>query len=56
MAIRATFTTPSYPSLVQMYSDYHLDLKLIADGIYSTDNFVEGEDLLFSFSFFFPHF
>ncbi|MFN8142996.1 MAG: hypothetical protein U0073_01130 [Bacteroidia bacterium] len=35
MAIRATFTTPSYPSLVQMYSDYHLDLKLIADGIYS---------------------
>lgn len=35
MAIRAKFTTPSYPGLVQMYSDYHLDLKLIADGIYS---------------------
>ena len=35
MAIKAKFTSPSYPSLVQMYADYHLDLKLIADGIYS---------------------
>lgn len=35
MAIKAKFTTPSYPDLVQMYSSYHLDLKLIADGIYS---------------------
>lgn len=35
MAIKAKVTTPSYPSLVQLYSNYHLDLKLVADGVYT---------------------
>jgi hypothetical protein len=35
IVIRMTFNTPDYPQLIQMYSDYHVDLKLIADGIYS---------------------
>ncbi len=33
--VRTKFNTPDYPQLIQMYSDYRLDLKLVADGIYS---------------------
>jgi hypothetical protein len=33
--VRIKFDTPDYPQIVQLYSDYRLDLKLIADGIYS---------------------
>lgn len=35
MVIRLQFTTPDYPQLFQLYSNYRLDLKLIADGKYS---------------------
>lgn len=35
MAIKAKASTPSYPSLVQLYSNYRLDLKLVADGVYT---------------------
>jgi hypothetical protein len=32
--VRAAFTTPNYPQLVQLYNSYHLDLKFIGDGEY----------------------
>jgi hypothetical protein len=35
IGIRIKFNTPDYPQLIQMYSDYKLNLKLVADGIYS---------------------
>jgi hypothetical protein len=35
VGIRMKFNTPDYPQLIQMYSDYKLNLKLVADGIYS---------------------
>ncbi len=35
IGIRTKFNTPDYPQLIQMYSDYKLNLKLVADGIYS---------------------
>ena len=35
IGIRLQFNTPDFPQLVQMYSDYRVELKLIADGIYS---------------------
>jgi hypothetical protein len=35
VGIRMKFDTPDFPQLIQMYSDYRLDLKIIADGIYS---------------------
>lgn len=35
VGIRIKFNTPDFPQLIQMYSDYKLDLKLIADGLYS---------------------
>jgi hypothetical protein len=35
IGIRTTFNTPDYPQLIQMYSDYKLKLKIVADGIYS---------------------
>ncbi len=34
VGIRIRFNTPDYPQLIQMYSDYRVDLKMIADGIY----------------------
>lgn len=34
IAIRATFNSPTYPLLTQLYNSYHLDLKLIGDGTY----------------------
>jgi hypothetical protein len=35
VGVRVKFDTPDYPQIVQMYSDYKLDFKLVADGIYS---------------------
>jgi hypothetical protein len=35
VAIRARFTTSAYPQILQIYSDYVLDLKLVGDFIYS---------------------
>lgn len=35
MAIRARFSTPDYPQIVQFYSSYKLNLRLVADGVYS---------------------
>ncbi|MBL0104032.1 MAG: hypothetical protein IPP51_09945 [Bacteroidetes bacterium] len=35
ICIKASFTTPNYPQTVQLFNSYHLDLKFIADGIYS---------------------
>ncbi|MCX6291990.1 MAG: hypothetical protein NT126_09540 [Bacteroidetes bacterium] len=32
--VRAVFTTPSFPQKVQIYSGYHLDLKLTGDASY----------------------
>jgi hypothetical protein len=32
--VRAAFTTPNYPQLIQLYNSYHLDLKFIGDGEY----------------------
>jgi hypothetical protein len=34
ISIRARFTTPDFPHYIQLYSDYHLDLKLVADATY----------------------
>ncbi len=34
IALRARFSTSSYPQLLQVYSDYVLDLKLVGDFIY----------------------
>ena len=34
MGIRLQFNTPDYPQLIQLYTDYTVDFKLIADGIY----------------------
>ena len=35
IVIRARFSTSAYPQILQIYSDYELDLKLIGDFIYS---------------------
>ncbi len=35
VGIRMKFNTPDYPQLIQMYSDYRVNFKLVADGIYS---------------------
>jgi len=35
IGLRMKFNTPDYPQLIQMYSNYKLNLKLVADGIYS---------------------
>ncbi len=35
IAIRARFSTSSYPHILQIYSDYELDLKLVGDFQYS---------------------
>jgi len=32
--IRASFTTPAFPQYIQIYSDYKLNLKLVADATY----------------------
>lgn len=32
--VRAAFSTPNYPQLVQLYNTYHLDLKFVGDGLY----------------------
>ena len=34
IGIRATFNSPTYPQVTQLYNSYHLDLKLIGDGTY----------------------
>ena len=34
VAIRARFSTSAYPHILQIYSDYVLDLKLVGDFIY----------------------
>ena len=35
IGIRLQFNTPDFPQLIQMYSDYRVEFKLVADGIYS---------------------
>ena len=35
IAIRLKFNSPDFPQVFQLYSDYRIDLKLIADGIYT---------------------
>ena len=35
IGIRLQFNTPDFPQLFQMYSDYHVDLKIVVNGIYS---------------------
>ena len=35
LVVHALFNTMNYPQTIQLYKSYHLDLKFIADGIYS---------------------
>ena len=35
IAIRLKFNSPDFPQVFQLYSDYRIDLKLIADGNYT---------------------
>ena len=35
IAMRARFSTGSYPQLLQVYDDYKLNLKLVGDFIYT---------------------
>ncbi len=35
VAVRMKFNTPDYPQKIQFYTNYKLDLKMVADGVYS---------------------
>ena len=35
VGLRIKFNTPDYPQPIQFYSDYKLEIKIVADGIYS---------------------
>ncbi len=35
VGVRMKFNTPDYPQKIQFYANYKLDLKMVADGIYS---------------------
>lgn len=35
VGVKIRFNTPDYPQLIQFYSNYRIDIKLVADGTYS---------------------